>query len=466
MADARAVAESLFTQAAQWLQRGDHAQAELLLSEALVLAPDLAEAHANLAWLLDRSGRVARAVDHYRQALHLQPDNAQVWVNYGAVLTEQRRLGEAQAAYQQALQADPLLVDAWCNLGATQAQAHADVQAERSLNQALALNPEHASAHFNLACLLLRQGRWELGWQHLEWRTWYRAFEAELSCPRWRGESLAGRSLLVGYEAGHGDVIQFCRYVPLLAAAGAARVGIVCQPALQSLLRSLPGVDGVMPFDGPWPRQGWDCWVPLLSLPGLMGSRPDKLPAHLPYVQPDAARVPYWEAQFSQICPRPTLRVGLVWQGNPDFENDAQRSLSSLAVLAPLWSVPGVSFVSLQKGTGESQADVPPPGQPLWALGGQLQDFADTAAALTQLDLVISVDTAVAHLAGALGKPCWLMLPAHLTDWRWLQRRDDSPWYPGVMRLFRQTRTDDWTDVVYALRQALIARVSQATTPR
>jgi hypothetical protein len=149
------------------------------------------------------------------------------------------------------------------------------------------------------------------------------------------------------------------------------------------------------------------------------------------------------------------LRVGIVWKGNPAFENDADRSLPHLSLLAPLWSVSGVSFISLQKGAGADEAAQPPAGQPLWDLGPGIADFADTAAIVSQLDLVISVDTAVAHLAGALGKPCWIMLPAYRTDWRWLTDREDSPWYPGVVRLFRQSPMGDWTSVVARLRQAL-----------
>ena len=291
----------------------------------------------------------------------------------------------------------------------------------------------------------------EEGWECLESRDWYAGLQARLSCPRWNGEPLAGRSLLVGYEAGHGDVIQFCRYIPMLKATGAGRITLLCHPGLQRLMTTLPGVDEVLSLDAPWPATQWDLWTPMLSLPRHLGTRIDNVPATTPYLSANEDDMQRWSESLGELK---SHRVGLVWRGNPRFENDGERSLPSLSMLAPLWRVPGIQFISLQKGEGEKEAARAPKAQPLLALGGAVTDFADTAAIIEQLDLVISVDTAVAHLAGALGKSCWLLLPDYMTDWRWLRERSDSPWYPQ-MRLFRQEEDGRWEPVIRQVAQTL-----------
>ena len=478
------LAESLFESGTQALERGgadDLAQAEALLRQALALAPRLAEAHANLAWLLDRRGARDEALSHYVHAAGLQPDNARIHLNHGALLAECRQPHAAEASYRRALALEPTWPGVWSNLGALLAVTGRDTQAEHALRHALALGPPdqppHAGAQFNLACLLLRQGRFEEGWQRLEARDWYAPVAARLNAPRWRGEALTGRRILVVYEAGHGDLVQFCRYVPLLKARGAHRVDVLCHPALKTLLQSLDGVATVTAFNDTPPEPEpdpdgagdgaprWHCWVPALSLPWLCGTHSvEAIPAALPYLHAPPDRLAHWRAVLDQRLPSaPTAtvrprRVGLVWRGSTAFENDAERSLPDLSLLAPLWQVPGLHFISLQKGAGEDEARRPPPGQPLLDIAADLHDFADTAAVIAQLDLVISVDTGVAHLAGALGKPCWVLLPSYMTDWRWLEHRSDSPWYPGVVRLFRRQPGQDWP--VEALRDALAQGVS------
>lgn len=454
----RAEGEALFHAATERLNAGDAAQAQRLYRQALDAHPQLAEAHANLAYINELAGDAEQALAHYRQALALNPDLAQVLVNYGALLASQRCLDAAEAAYRRALLLDASLVSAWSNLGALLGAQGRDAEAEHSLRQALALDPQRRSARINLAYVLLRQGRWDEGWSHLEARDWYGALQGHLACPVWQGEALAGRSILVTFEAGHGDVIHFSRYVAWLKAAGAMRVDLLCHPGLCRVMTTLPGVDRVMALDAPWPADGWDYWVPLLSLPGRFQTRVDHLPATIPYLFADDAAVARWRERLP--APDGALRVGLAWKGNPRFENDAQRSLPHLQLLRPLWDVPGVRFVSLQKGAGEDAVAQEALHQPMAALGPELQDFADTAAVLCNLDLVITVDTALAHLAGALGTPCWVLLPAYLPDWRWLQQRTDSPWYPGVMRLFRQERAGDWAPTVAAVQAALRERAA------
>lgn len=448
-------AQALFHQSNAALASEQFDTAEALLCDALDLAPELAEAHANLAWLLERRGSLSEAVQHYEQAITLQPDNARIHRNFGALLADLKRFQEAEIAYRQALVLDPSLPGGWSNLGALLAQNLRDEEAETCLNTALQLDPQHANAHFNLACLLLRKGRYPEGWFHLEFRDWYRVIETRLPCNRWRGESLSNRAVLVVYDAGFGDMIQFCRYVSVLRRLGAGQVDLLCHPELKELLQTLDGVGEVFGFNEDVSASDWDYWVPVMSLPHHLGTQLDTIPATLPYLAAPPAKAEHWRQEINRLCPRPTLRVGLVWQGNPNFVNDSQRSLPGLQTLAPLWEVPGVQFFSLQKGPGEHDVHRLQASQPLINLTTELGNFADTAAAIVQLDLVICVDTAVAHLTGALGKPCWVLLPAFLTDWRWLEQRSDSPWYPDALRLFRQPPGADWTPVVQLVREAL-----------
>lgn len=449
--------ETLFHEGTRLLGEGDRAGAERAFRQALGLAPGQAEVHANLGLLLEQSERWEEAEACYRRALELAPGQMQIHLNFGAMLTTQKRFAEAEAAYRQALALDPKSPGAWSNLGVLLACTKREAEAERCYRNALVLAPEYRKGSFNLAYLLLRQGRYEEGWARLESRDWYAPLEKYLTTPRWRGESLMGKAFLIGFEAGHGDMIQFCRYAVLLKNRGAARVSVLCHPGLKTLFANLPGVDDVLAFDEPIPSIPWDYWAPPLSLPFLFQTRLPTIPADLPYLTVDAARINHWAGVMGPAGN--ALRVGLVWKGNPRFENDGERSLASLDALAPLGEVSGVRYFSLQKGAGEEEAACPP--QPLTAmdLGSRIVDFSDTAAIVMNLDLVIAVDTAVVHLAGALGKPCWVMLPDYKPDWRWLTERDDSPWYPGVVRIFRQPPSGGWAPVIAEVKMALQALV-------
>ncbi|EYC51592.1 hypothetical protein AZ34_11235 [Hylemonella gracilis str. Niagara R] len=461
--------EQLFTRGNQALAARDLTTAALAYRTALAIDPTQAALHGNLALALDEAGDVQAADHHYRQALALEPDQAQLWINHGVLLLQGKRLREAEAALRQALALAPNDTSALSNLGVLLAQQYRDEEAETTLRTALRLQPQHRNAAYNLAYLLLRQCRLEEGWLRLEQRDRHGALAERLAkqlpCPRWRGEPLQGRSLLIALEAGHGDMIHFCRYAALAKAAGARRVTVLCHPALVTLFATLVGCDQAIPFDQDLPEgtdgeaPHFDYWVPPLSLPYLFATRPDTIPATLPYLHADPARVAHWAPRLA--APPGVLKVGLVWKGNVNFENDTERSLPSLATLAPLGQTTGVVFYSLQKGAGENEATTPPQELPLTPLGGDLVDFADTAAVIAQLDLVITVDTAVAHLAGALGQPCWLLLPWYLPDWRWFKEREDSPWYPGVLRLFRQPAMGDWDSVVAQVAQALRGRAGR-----
>jgi Tfp pilus assembly protein PilF len=462
MTSAETSAESLFHQAGAHLAAREFAAAIALLRAALALDPQAAALHANLAWALEQDGQGPEAEPHYRRAIALAPQLLQVRLNFGAMLVAGRRFLDAEQVIGDALALAPDAPPALSNTGMLLACMGREQEAENHYRRALALDPAYRKAAFNLAYLLLHQGRWDEGWARFEARDWVDALQRhldQLGLPRWQGEPLAGKAILVGIEMGNGDMIQFGRYCAQLKAAGAARVGVLCHPGLVTLFGGLHGADEAIGLDAPLPA-GFDCWVPALSLPFHFHTTVETVPAALPYIDVDRARA-------RRLAPLLTtgpdvLKVGLAWKGNPRFENDRERSLPSLATLAPLAQVPGVRWFSLQKGEGEHEASAGLGGVPVADLAPAIGDFADTAALVDGLDLVISVDSAVAHLAGALGKPCWVLLPAYLTDWRWLTERSDTPWYPDVMRLFRQRPDSGWDTVVAELAAALRARVACA----
>ncbi|WP_426114586.1 tetratricopeptide repeat protein [Massilia sp. PWRC2] len=456
----QAFVHACFDDGVRRMGAGDSDGARLAFGQALALQPALPEAHINLGLLLTTLDP-AQAQQHYRAAIALAPERVDGYLHLGAWLAAARRFDEAEHSYRQALLLDPASAPALSNLGVLLASTDRASMAAACYRAAIAIAPAYQPAHFNLAYLLLRDGDFEAGWREFEGRPWYARFADYFAYPRWTGEPLAGASLMIAVEAGHGDMIQFCRYAALARQQGAARVGIVCHSGLQRLFASLEGIE-VYGVDDAVPRDGWDYWTPPLSMPYHFGTRLDQLPATLPYLAAPAGAGAAGLALLA-AAPSARLRVGLAWQGNPRFENDGERSLAALATLAPLASVAGVQFYSLQKGEGTLSL-LPDTGgfASLTDLAPALGDFADTAAVIGALDLVIAVDTAVAHLAGALGKPCWVMLPAYQTDWRWLRGRDDSPWYPRVMRLFRQQQAGDWGAVVAALRAALVQQVAAA----
>lgn len=463
-----AQAEALFYEGVRRMNAGDAQGAQDSLAASLQVWPGLAEAHVNLGLLHQRVGDADAALAALRRAVFLNPALAQAQLNLGMVAMQQKHSEEARLAFEAAATLSPQDPAAWSNLCALHACLGQDAQAEAAGRHALALNPDHTKARFNLSYVLLRQGRFDEGWPLFEARDWYAALAARLPCPRWRGQALDGVSLLITYEAGHGDMIQFVRYAALLKDRGARRLTLLCHPALKRLFERVRALDSVVGFDETLPEAEWDGWTPLLSLPFHCGTRLDNMPATLPYLQSCPELKAQWRLQLAGSPvpgsgPRPRHRlVGLAWRGNPKFENDDQRSLPGLHTLAPLGRVEGIRFVPLQKGVGEDEARHPPSELNMPPLSRPLDDFLDTASLIDSLDLVISVDTAAAHLAGALGKPCWLLLPAYMPDWRWLLEREDSPWYPGVMQLFRQTSAGLWDPVVAQVQARLQAWASDA----
>ncbi len=370
------------------------------------------------------------------------------------MLRNQGRLDEAVASIQRALALAPDLVEAHINLGnARKSQRKVDEAAE-AYTRALSLDPANPEAHWNFAQVLLLMGRLGEGWAEYAWRTKCEEFSAvnwNFKQPLWDGSDLNGRTVLLYAEQGFGDTIQFLRYLPMVAAQGAAKGGGVilqCPAPLTRLFEAAPAAAGIQLVTeiGDTP---FDLQAPLHTLPGLFATTLDTIPADVPYLRPPGDTPPALDSSGG-------LKVGLVWGGDPKHKNDANRSLG-FERFTPLLDMEGVDFYSLQ--VGERGGDIRN-NQALGGLEGKitdlgkgLSDFADTAAAVGQLDLVITVDTSVAHLAGALGAPVWTLLP-WVPDWRWLLDRDDSPWYP-TMRLFRQPAAGDWDAVIGEVGAAL-----------
>jgi len=433
---------------------GRPAEAEVSYREALRLQPNIPEIHANLANALCALGRPAEAEVNYREALRLRPNYPEARSNLGNALCALGRLAEAEANLREALRMQPNFPEAHHNFGIVLCALGRPADAEVSYREALRLQPNFPEAHNNLGMALLLAGQLEEGWKEYEWRwkvkTWPSS-PRDFSPPLWKGEAIGDRTILLHAEQGFGDTLQFCRYAPLMVCGGGITLEV--QAPLVRLLSRLLGVMQVVARGDRLPPVDLHC--PLMSLPHAFGTTLDTIPSATPYLSSDPALAADWQKRLVGID---GLRIGLVWAGG-QFLNfpsaaavDRRRSIA-LKTLAPLGEVSGVSFVSLQKDRPTGEAADPPHGMMLHDFTSDLHDFEDTAALIVNLDLVISVDTAVAHLAGALGKPVWL-LNRFDTDWRWLLNRDDSPWYP-TLRQFRQPSPGDWNSVVCAARDAL-----------
>jgi Flp pilus assembly protein TadD len=440
-----------------------------LIGKACALSPNVADYRRHLGNAMSDKRDYHGAADAYRQALKLQPTCYVSHDGLGAALRETGQLDEALACHRRSLATNPNNVVAHLNLGITLGKKGLLQEAIASYRRAIALAPNTCDAHWNLSQLLLLLGDYEQGWREYEWRWQRKNFPTmwrALPQPRWTGEDLTGKTLLVHTEQGYGDAIQFVRYVPMLAARG-ARVVLLCQPAMARLLNGVAGVERIVPgIASPADLPPFDFHCPIMSLPFLFETRLDSVPANIPYLKPEPSLLQHWRAKVnvaavgSKIGPRRVNgpKVGLVWAGNPEHINDAHRS-ATLEHFAPLAGA-GATFYSLQKGPAAVQVTSPPKGMELIDLTEDLRDFADTAALVSSLDLVITVDTAVAHVAGALGIPAWVLVARCEHDWRWMIDREDTPWYPA-MRLFRQSIPGQWPQVVERMAREL-ADYSQA----
>jgi len=430
--------------------RGQLAEAAETYRRALAHAPDHALSHANLGNVLGAMGDARTAEFHLRRAVILDPGFIDGHYNLGAHLLRQDRPEEAVPHLRHVLATTPDRHDALTNLGVGLVAMNEMKEAETCYRRAIALKPGNAEAHYDLAWLLLLTGRWQEGWREYEWRWEMPSFSSRrrtFTAPLWDGRTLSEGTLLLHAEQGLGDAIQFVRYANL-ARARCRRLIIECPRPMLSLFQAAATVGllaGEIVAIGD-PHPAYDAQAPFMTLPRLFASTPDNVPAQIPYLvapQPAGAFV---------IPGHGRKRIGLVWAGSPFNKMDAQRSTPAHFLL-PLLETAPADFVSLQIGPGAEQTAIFPSDQMVYRAHEHVRDFADTAALISQLDLVIGADTAVLHLAGALGKPAWMALAA-AADYRWLQGRQDSPWYPA-MRLFRQQNRGDWGSVITALQAAL-----------
>ena len=418
---------------------------------ALSLNPQFPAGLSNLAHVKCSQGKYEEAEALYRQALAISPDEAMFIGGLAIALHEQGRIDEAITEYRRAIAANPNAAVAYANLGAAYQARREIAEAIRHMRHAVSLAPNDAEKHGNLGIALLLDGQFEEGWREYEWRWQYKQnwkmhiFEQ----PRWDGSPLNGRTVLLFAEQGFGDELQFIRYAPMVAAMG-GRVIVECHPQLKTLLATVSGISAVYGKGEKLPA--FDCVLPQMSLPMIFGTTLATIPAETPYLKPDAALIAEWAERTASAPGK--RRIGLCWQGDPKHKNDRNRSIP-LTRFASLLKRPDLAFISLQKGPGSEQiAEAGLNG----ALIDETQamrfdDFADAAALIMSLDLVITIDSAIAHLAGALGKPVWLLLP-YASEWRWLHNRTDSPWYPQTT-LFRQTQSKDWDGVLKQIAAAL-----------
>lgn len=419
------------------------------LHRAVAIAPDSIEARANLAHAQLALGDVEAASAILQPLAALRPDSAPIILALADALQAQGKLDDSIGLYRRALSLNPRLATAHLNLGNALRALGQREEARAQFREAIAIKPDFAAAHFNEACELLADGNFTEGFRQYEWRlrlngTPIRTFGR----PLWSGDAAAidGRCILLHAEQGLGDTLQFVRYAPRIASLG-ARIVLEVQPALRDLIaRTFPEMQVVAQGDA-LPEFDFHC--PLLSLPRVLGTTLRSVPTGPPYIAADARHAERWAARLDG---RSRLKVGLVWAGNRGHANDRNRSLD-FARLAPLLRDTSCAFYSLQ--VGPRAADLHQIPGTVDDLSAELTDFEQTAAALANLDLVLSVDTSVCHLAGAMGRPTWVLLP-FAPDWRWLRARDDSPWYP-TMRLFRQRAPGDWDTVVLRLARAIAA---------
>lgn len=452
--------ESWFNAGLVEMQSQQFEFAETFFRKIIDANPEVAEAWVNLGITLEALNRVSEAETCFNEAIKLRPDHDAAYANLANLLCTQKRHKESERAFLQALILNPDSASTHSNFGVLLACMKRETEAESSYRLAIEIDHTCAKAYFNLSYLLLRQGRFAEGWACLEYRFAiggaFSTTATDLPFPRWQGESLSGKKILVLYEQGHGDEIQFFRYLPILKAMGTKHITLVCKPALKALFKAQNFADDLYASNETLANDAYDFWVFPLSIPLYCKTDLDSIPANIPYIRPSKQHLTKWEPHLQTK----NLKVGLVWKGSTSFENDTDRSLPDFTTLAPLWSIPNITFLSLQKGAGENEAKPYENTHPMISLGQQIQDFADAAAIVDQLDLIICVDTAIAHLAGAMGKPCWVMLPDYKTDWRWLKGREDSPWYPNHMRLFRQKTAGDWSEVIHRIKEALAVKTT------
>jgi Flp pilus assembly protein TadD len=453
-------------------QNNEHAAG--LIQRAISIKEDEPKYHYALGCVLQSSGQPTAAIDRYRRTLALAPSHVAARINLGCLLQHQSELEfttsgrdegsatlgleEAMLHFRAAAELAPQHPDAWINLGYAMARRRDFSSAVDCYDRALAIDPRLANARFNRSVALLAQGRYREGWEDYEWRWPATGYERPVfpGAVEWDGSPPGGKTILLYTEQGFGDAIQFVRFAAQVAALG-ARLIVRCQPELRRLLQSTPGISAVFTPGEPAPE--FDLYCALLSLPRLLRITSDQVPAPIPYIAADEAVAAKWRTMASEESKG--VKVGLVWASQSPNPDVALKS-ASFQAFAPLISAQKTRFYSLQLGEAARQAL----GLAITDVTAEIRDFADTAGLIDSLDLTISVDTAVAHLAGAMGKPVWTLLP-HVPDWRWEPDSKVSKWYP-TMRLYRQARRGDWASVVSQVikdLQEFTLRQAVATSP-
>jgi FkbM family methyltransferase len=449
-------AEAL-SQGWQLHQSGDLTGAERVYRGVLEADPNDANAWCYLGMACHDQDRLEEAVAAYRRAIRIQPHFPVAFNNLGNTLRMQRKLAESIASFDHALRLQPDYVNAHKNKGTALVwEGHLD-EALACYQRAMDLAPDDAETHKNVGVIFLLLGRFEEGWSEYEWR--WKTDETSLpryQQPLWDGSSLDGKTILLAAEQGLGDTVHFIRYAAALKQRYDCRVVAACPRSTLPLLASCPGIDTLIAQEETPPP--CDVFAPLLNVPGILRDTPDTFPVQVPYLSADPALEQHWKQYLE---PYGGYRIGIAWQGNPKHQADRMRSIP-LAEFAALGKLKGIQLFSLQKGPGVEQlerlagrVDIVPLGDRLDETSGA---FMDTAAVLKNLDLLVTSDTSLAHVAGALGVPTWLAL-SHVPDWRWLLDREDSPWYPTI-RLFRQPAVGDWPSVFQRMSEELLA-----TTP-
>jgi len=425
-------------------------------SQIITFQPEHSQAYHNLGIILVEQGKFDEALSYYLQALSVQPDDAVALNTIGTILQQQGKAITAIAYHRRALTIRPQYPDALNSLGTALQDQGNTQEAMTCFDQALALNPNDANARYNRSLILLTEGNYREGFPAYESRFKTREFPpCPFRQPVWDGSDLTGRTILLHAEQGLGDTIQFIRYAAIVAQRG-GRVVLTCHQPLIRLLSTVSAIDEQVPLGYPTPN--FDVYAPLMSLPSILGTTLETVPAAIPYLTPPAESKVCLTSPGSDVTRqkpqsgKPPLKVGIAWSGGHLYKKNQSRSCP-LMHFQPLLQLPDIAYYSLQKGIAQTTlAELGWEAQ-IQDLGSQLGDMADTAAAIAQLDLVITVDTSIAHLAGALGKPVWVLL-TYLPDWRWMLHREDTPWYP-TMRLFRQTQPGGWQGVLDRVSQAL-----------
>jgi tetratricopeptide (TPR) repeat protein len=437
---------------------GKQNESLIFYRQALAYAPLTAQTHSNLGVLYNEMKLPAEALTQFRRAVVISPEYEWSYLNMASALLESCMAEQSVQVCQRALTLRQDLPIAQFNRGASLKALNRLDEAVACFREAIRVQPEFAEAHFGLAQTLLMRGDYEEGWREYDWRwalaeyNWLRNIHGEFSQPRWRGETIAGKTILIYAEQGMGDAIQHVRYIPRVLALG-AKVVLSVHPPLIPLFASLQDVAVVGLDQVPLPAFDWHC--PLLGLPEIFAIRLDTVPADVPYLAADPDKVKHWKRRIAGKG----LKVGIIWAGNPTQRGDRWRS-PRLAAMAPLFDVPGVTFVALQKGAGREDLAQNPLPPSVVDLGDDIADFADTAAIMEGLDLVITSCTAPLHLAGALGVPTWAVIPFS-PHFLWLLGRSDSPWYPSLTLYRQDCPGSDWTAPVERMASDLAALTMQ-----